>query len=65
MQINRTTNEPHDRNRTTEARAVRASDPRWLTEATQSIAADLRAFAARYPGRFEYRDGKLVQIRRA
>ena len=56
--------EPHERNK------VRAADlrpflPAWLAEGSRGVADHLRAFAAKYPDRFEYRDGKLQTKRKA
>lgn len=36
----------------------------WLPAAAVEVSDHLRAFAARYPERFEYRDGKLHAKRR-
>jgi hypothetical protein len=38
--------------------------PRWLPAAAREVDEQLRAFAARYPERFEYKGGKLQQKRR-
>lgn len=35
--------------------------PQWMPAAARTVADHLRAFAARYPDRFEYRGGKLQQ----
>lgn len=65
--MTRHTNEPHDRNRTRptiDPSTLRPILP-WMPEASRSVADSLRAFAAKYPDRFEYRDGKLQQRRKA
>lgn len=72
-QRERPTFEVHERNRVQDARApvgrmVRAADLRpilpWIEPASKDVADHLRAFAAKYPDRFEYRDGKLQTRRR-
>lgn len=37
--------------------------PTWLPAAAREVGEQLRAFAARYPDRFEYKNGKLQQKR--
>jgi hypothetical protein len=55
--------EPHDRMRA----KPRASDLRpilpWIDTAAREVSDHLRAFAQRYPDRFEFKDGKLRQKR--